>query len=406
MRERASRDQFPDADREDLMLLDDLLGIRDAAEALPDLGPDARRRRLTAIINSASLARQESAIYVIEDAHWIDEASESLLADFLAVIPHIPALVVITYRPEYRGALSRVPEAQNVALRPLNDAHSSALTAQLLGTDQSVDELAAEVAGRAAGNPFFIEEIVRDLAERGVLLGEPGAYRLSGNVGDVTVPATLQAAIGARIDRLGSTAKQTLNAAAVLGSRFDAELLGDLTSTVDIRPLIDAQLVEQVKFTPRSEYGFRHPLIRTVAYESQLKSDRAQLHRGLASAIEARGSVDENAALIAEHLEAAGDLKTAFDWHMRAGTWLTSRNIAAAQASWRRARDVADQLSDDDPDRMTMRIAPRTLLCGSAWRVGAGGAITGFDELRALCTAVGDQRSLVTGMSGLCWYGT
>ena len=104
------RDQFPDADPEDLILLDDLLGIRDAATALPEVAPDARRRRLTALINSASLARPEPAVYVIEDAHWIDEASESMLADFLAVVPQIPALTLITYRPEYRGPLSRCQE--------------------------------------------------------------------------------------------------------------------------------------------------------------------------------------------------------------------------------------------------------------------------------------------------------
>jgi adenylate cyclase len=86
---------------------------------------------------------------------------------------------------------------------------------------------------------------------------------------------------------------------------------------------------------------------------------------------------------------------------MRAGTWSTNRNIAAAHTSWRRARQVADRLSEDDPDRLAMRIAPRTLLCGSAWRVGGSGAETGFDELRELCTAAGDQRSLAIGMFGL-----
>ena len=99
-----------------------------------------------------------------------------------------------------------------------------------------------------------------------------------------------------------------------------------------------------------AEYAFRHPLTRTVAYESQLKSDRAQLHRRLRRAIEARGAADENAALIAQHLEAAGDLHAAFDWHMRAATWSTFRNFAAAQSSWLRARQVADRLPDDDPD--------------------------------------------------------
>src|SRR5262249_42935269 len=96
-----AHDQFPGADPADLVLLADRLGIRDVAVALPDVAADARRRRLTALINAASLARDEPGVYVIEDAHWVDEASESMLAGFLAVIAHIPALMLITYRPEY-----------------------------------------------------------------------------------------------------------------------------------------------------------------------------------------------------------------------------------------------------------------------------------------------------------------
>jgi adenylate cyclase len=394
-------DRLPDADGEDMLLLEDLLGIADTTVARPDIAPEARRRRVTALINAAVLARQETAVYVIEDAHWIDEASESMLSDFLAVIPQTPSLVLITYRPEYHGALSRVLGAQTIALRPLSEVYASELIAELLGTDPSLGELAVQVAARADGNPFFAEEMVRDLAERGALHGQPGAYLLRGDIDDVEVPATLQATIGARLDRLGPIAKRTLNATAVIGSRFDTDLLTALVDTADVAPLIEAELLDQVRFGPRAEYAFRHPLIRTVAYESQLKSDRARLHRRLAAAIEACGSADENAALIAEHLEAAGDLNAAFAWHMRAGAWSTNRDIAAAQTSWRRARQVADQLPDDDPERLSMRIAPRTLLCGTAFRVGGSGADTGFDQLRDLCIAAGDQRSLAIGMVGL-----
>ena len=97
------RDRVPDADPEDLALFDDLLGIADPNTSLPAIDPDARRRRLTALVNAASLARETPAIYVVEDAHWIDEVSESMLADFFTVIPQTPSLVLITYRPEYRG---------------------------------------------------------------------------------------------------------------------------------------------------------------------------------------------------------------------------------------------------------------------------------------------------------------
>ena len=395
--------RVPDAKEQDLVLLDDLLGIRDPDTPSPKIDPDARRRRLTALINAAQLARTQPAVYIIEDAHWLDEVSESMLAELITVVPQTRSMVLITYRPEYRGALAGVAGAQTIALGPLGDSEAAALIAELLGSDPSVGGLATTIAGQAAGNPFFVEEMVRDLAEREVLHGQRGAYVCRGEGVEVGVPGTLQATIAARIDRLDAGAKQTLSAAAVIGSRFSGELLSSLGIDPVFDELVTAELVEQVRFTPQAEYAFCQPLIRAVAYESQLKSDRVELHRRLAAAIQESdpGSVEENAALIAEHLEAAGEWRAAFGWHMRAGTWSTNRDIAAARLSWQRARQVADRLPAEDPDRMSMRIAPRTLLCGSVWRVGGSIADTGFDELRELCTAAGDQVSLAIGMAGL-----
>ena len=357
---------------------------------------------MTALVNAASLARETPAVYVVEDAHWIDEVSESMLAEFLTVIPQSPSMVLLTYRPEYRGALTGVADAQTLALTPLSDPETTALVSQLLGPDPSVGGVATVIAEKAAGNPFFTEEIVRDLAERGVLRGNRSAYESTADAAEVSVPATLQATIAARIDRLDPNAKRTLSAAAVVGSRFGLDLLTVLGVEPAIADLVAAQLIDQVKFTPHPVYAFHHPMIRTVAYEAQLKSDRAELHRRLAAAIETRdpASADEKAAVIAEHLEAAGDLHAAFGWHMRAGAWSSSRDITAARTSWQRARLVADRLADDDPDRLVMRIAPRTMLCGTAYHSAAALADTGFDELRDLCTAAGDKRSLAISMFG------
>ena len=118
---------------EDLLLLDDLLGIADHDVALPKIDPDARRRRLTALVNAASLAREAPAVFVIEDAHWIDPVSESMLAEFFAVIPQTASMVLVTYRPEYRGALSRVRGAQTIALAPLTYSESAALSRSCSG---------------------------------------------------------------------------------------------------------------------------------------------------------------------------------------------------------------------------------------------------------------------------------
>ena len=110
--------------------------------------------------------------------------------------------------------------AQTVALAPLSDRETAVLVTELLGPEPSVGGLGQRIVDRAAGNPFFAEEIVRELAERGVLRGEPGAYLSTAEVAEVSVPATLQATIAARIDRLDPKAKRTLSAAAVVGSRF------------------------------------------------------------------------------------------------------------------------------------------------------------------------------------------
>ena len=349
------------------------------------------------MVKAAAIARTTPTVYVIEDAHWIDEISESMLAELLTVVPRTRSLVLVTYRPEYDGALAHAPRSQTIALEPLDESQMLALGAELLGEDRSVTELAELIAERAAGNPFFAEEIVRDLSERDVLVGGRGCYLCVDPIGNVHVPGTLQAVIAARIDRLDPAAKRTLNAAAVIGSRFTPDMLQALGIEAALDDLVSAELIDQTAFHPQPEYAFRHPLIRAVAYESQLKSDRAQLHKRVSAAID---QTDQNAALIAEHLEAAGDLHGAYEWHMRGGAWSHNRDHAAASLSWERAIQAADAMPADEPGVLSMRIAPRSLLCSNAFRRFHPESAR-FDELRALCTVAGDKASLAIGTAGL-----
>ncbi len=396
------RSAIPEAGAEDLVLLDDLLGTRDPDVPCPDITPDARRRRLMDLINAVSLARPGPAIYVVDDAQWIDNVSESLLAEFAAALPGMRATLLVVHRPLYAGALSRIPGAHPFSLEPLSNSHIVALIKELLGEDPSVLALAMVIADRAAGLPFAAEEIVRDLAERGELEGSAGAYVCVREVRDIRVPASLQGIIGARIDRLSSTAKRTLHAAAVIGAQFDTELLTCLLGDVDVTPLVESALVEQVGFAPHATYAFCHPLIQAVAYESQLKAGRAELHRRVAAVLQRTqgGFNGQEASIVATQYAAAGDLRDAYEWYMQAATWYGTRDIRAARASWQQALRFADRLPEDHPDRLTMRIAPRALLCGSAFQVGGTPADTGFDELRSLTTAAGDKKSLAVGMAG------
>ncbi|MGE2717611.1 ATP-binding protein [Mycolicibacterium litorale] len=398
---------LPGADREDLAFLHDILGIADPAVAAPAVSPEARHRRLTALLRFALVTRKAPAVFVIEDAHWIDEASESLLAELLDAIPGTRSLVLISHRPEYRGALARSSAARAIALSPLPSSDMFALATELLGTDPSVRVLAEEVVQTAAGNPFFAGEIVRDLVERGVLDGARGDYRCRDEHAALAVPPTLQTAIAARIDRLDGPAKSALYAGAVMGMRFGADVLDavldDAKESADaLTELCAAELIDRAPGTT-PEYVFRHPLIRTVAYEAQLRTARARMHHRVAAAIQRDEPqpAEKNAALIAGHLEAAGDLRGALDWHTRAGAWLVHRDRAAAWLSWQRAREVAASLPPHEPDRAALQIATLTRLCSEVWKIGGELDTAGFAQLRRLCEETGDRRSLAIGVAGM-----
>ena len=221
---------------------------------------------------------------------------------------------------------------------------------------------------------------------------------------EVSVPATVQAAIAARIDRLDPAAKRTLSAAAVIGSKFSRDLLQPLGIDPVLDDLVGGELIDQITFTGEPEYVFHHPLIRTVAYESQLKSDRAEMHRRLAAAIESRdpASADENAALIAEHLEAAGDL------HARLRLAHARRSVVDHP----RHRGGAGQLGAGAPGRRRAARRRRGSHCDAHCRRApccaatpsesmSTSPATRFDELRELCAAAGDKASLAIGMAGL-----
>lgn len=396
------RAALPTEDAEDVLLLDELLGIGHANVELADTDPDARRRRLLRLLTMYTMQRQEPAMYIIEDAQWIDDVSESMLADLIAVVRSTRSLVVITRRREYRGALTAIAGLKSIAIPPLNNQQSCALMTELLGSHDSIAGLAVQIAERAAGNPFFAEEIVQDFAERGVLAGDYGNYICLVDTAEINVPVTVEATISARVDRLSAAAKRTLNAAVVIGSRFELDLLTKVLDNPCLTELVEAGLIERVPASRRDEYVLRYPLIRTVVYESQLQSRRSQLHRQVADALQdgAPSGADEHAALIAMHLEAAHDLRAAFEWHMRAADLLIYRDIRAARGSWQHAYDLADQLPATDTERTQLRILPLTLLCATAWRVGTSLENAGFSELKTLTAVTRDSRSLVTAMSG------
>jgi adenylate cyclase len=369
------------------------------------MNADVRRRRLIEVLGKVARGRPARTIFIAEDMHWIDSASEKVIAEFAETLSPTTSMLVVSFRPEYRGPLREMSEA-TIKLTPLDDSTTEALAAEIIGPHLALRDVAERIAQPSAGNPFFLEEIIRDLVGRGRLLGNRGDYRLTGGLDSIAVPATVQSVLAARIDRLAIPEKSLLNAAAVIGSTFDLEVLRALVPGAQpdrLRDLVSAELIDQIQFLPEPRYAFRHPLVRTVAYESQLTATRVDGHRRLAAAIQARNpaAAEENSALIAHHLEAAGELEAAYTWYMRSGDWLRQRDVIGARDGWVRGAAIADRLPPDHDDVTGKRIAPRALLTFTGWQTGsASGIDRWFDELRELATQSGDLLSLAMGMSG------
>jgi predicted ATPase len=211
----------------ELPLIFEFLAVPDPDRPLGTIDPEARRRWLLELIRGLARAptRERVVVHVIEDAHWIDQASDEFLAALAEATARARTLVVVTFRPEYAAGWMRRSWYRPLPLSPLSAAVVAGLLGELLGPDPSLDGPAELIAERTGGNPFFLEEVVRDLAESGTLAGERGAYRLAGEVAQVAIPETVQSVLAARIDRLGGGAKDLLGAASVIGREFDRDLL-------------------------------------------------------------------------------------------------------------------------------------------------------------------------------------
>jgi class 3 adenylate cyclase/tetratricopeptide (TPR) repeat protein len=389
----------------------DLLGVSDPEHLAPSIDPEALQRRLFAIARRIVQAdgRREASLTLMEDLHWIDAASEAFLEQIVEANAGTRGLVLVNFRPEYRGRWMQKSYYQQVALVPLGAAAIRDLLCDLLGGDPGLGALNAAIERTTGGNPFFIEEIVRDLVETGSLVGTKGAYRLARPVNELAVPASVQAVLAARIDRLPPREKQILQIAAVIGKTFPEPVLervvgADPRSTFTpsemaaaLAALSEAEFVHEEAVYPEREYAFKHPLTQQVAYESLLREHRRRTHAGVARVLEALdpSKLDERAALLAHHWEEAGEPLAAARWHARAAEWIGLNDYAEAHAHWQRVRALLGQ-APESPEASELQVRSLLRLLMLGFRVGAfqGEAAAVFAEGKALLEGLGDLRSL------------
>ncbi|HEY8018712.1 MAG TPA: ABC transporter substrate-binding protein [Actinomycetota bacterium] len=315
-----------------------LLGLepdpREAAH-LAELSPEALQYRTFEVVRTllSRLADDGPVVVALEDLHWADATSLQLLERLLGDTEHAALLLVLTMRPERDHPAWRVKEEaardlphrfREIGLEALSGDAGRELLDALIGRDTLPPEMARRILEPAEGNPFFLEELVRSLADAGALVRDHDAWRFDHAV-PIEIPPTVEKVILSRIDRLSPDAHTTLTAASVLGRQFGLPMLealvaddGVMTTLTELQRL---DLVRESRRWPEPEYRFKHALIQEAAYRTLVRQDRERLHRVAATWLEERAGDrrDEVAGLLAHHWLGAADEDKAVACLTRAG---------------------------------------------------------------------------------------
>ena len=402
-------------------------GLRDAIppllallESLPNDDPfqslDPSRRGQRTLDALKRLLLRESQVRpvlaVFENLHWIDSETQAFLNSLVDSLPTARILLLVNYRPEYQHGWGSRTHYTQLRLDPLPQDSATQLLHALLGDDPSLGSLSRLLIERTAGNPFFLEESVRALVETQVLVGERGAYRQVHQLHTIQVPATVQAVLAARIDRLPSDEKRLLQTAAVVGTDVPFPLLQAVAelSEVELRRglsyLQAAEFLYETRLFPELEYTFKHALTYQVAYEGLLQERRRELHTRIMRAIEA-----QSGERLGEHVERLA-------YHaMRGEVWdkaLVYLQQAAEKAAARSAHvetishvtaalDLLKTLPDA-PKRVSQALAFETML-GAALMATRGYAAPeverAYARARELCRQVEETPELFRVLMGL-----
>jgi class 3 adenylate cyclase/tetratricopeptide (TPR) repeat protein len=258
---------------------------------------DSGQRRRRTVDGLRRMLLRESQIQplclVFEDLHWIDADTQGLLDALVEGLPTARLLLLVNYRPQYRHSWSNKTYYSQLRLDPLTPESADELLQALLGQDHELEPLKRLLVERTEGIPLFLEESVRTLLETGALTGERGAYHLARAFDTIQVPATVQAILAARIDRLPPEDKSLLQTAAVIGKDVPFTLLQAIADVPgealhdSLGRLLSAEFLYETALFPELEYTFKHALTQEVAYGGLLQERKRVLHAKIVRAFEA-----------------------------------------------------------------------------------------------------------------------
>jgi class 3 adenylate cyclase/tetratricopeptide (TPR) repeat protein len=354
-------------------------------------------------------------VVLFEDLHWIDAETQAWLDSLVDSLPTARLLLLVNYRPEYSHGWGSKTYYRQLRIDPLPAESADELLAALLGPDPGLSALKRTLFERTEGNPFFLEESVRTLVETRVLVGERAAYRLAKASQTFQIPATAQAILAARIDRLAPDDKRLLQAASVIGKDVPFVLLHAIAELSEdalrkgLSQLQAAEFLYEVRLFPDLEYTFKHALTHEVAYGSLLHDRRRALHRRIVETIE-RLHPDR----LIEHVEQLAQHAYRGEVWNRAGTYCRQAGAKAmARAAYREAATHLQQAISalaqlpETPDTLAQGVDARVEMRHALWPLGdMEGILEHLQPAETLAETLGDQRRLaqVISTKGYCLW--
>ena len=392
-----------------------LLSVDPGDHQVAGMDPQARRGEifdaLRRLLVRASEVRPQ--VFVLEDVHWMDKATEECLQFVTDSIPTNRVLQILTYRTGWRHPFGEHTYHTRLALGTLSSTDSVGMARALLATTELPPDLQALIIRKAEGNPFFIEEVVKSLQEIGALRREGERYVLTRSLEGVVIPDTIQGVIMARIDRLAEAPKKTLQLASVIGREFTRRLLDRIAETRDrtedfLRELKAIELIYEKSLFPELAYMFKHALTHEVAYGSLLVQRRHELHRVIAQAVEELYAerLTEHYEVLAYHFYRAEDWAKAFEYLRKAAQ-------KAAQAFANREAAALYEQAAETMVRLGAGVDPRTCLEVCQAQLGIYTALSEFEravaageEAVALAREIGDRVAEAAALAGLGFAAT
>jgi class 3 adenylate cyclase/predicted ATPase len=351
----------PAAETGDISLLVELLSVPGGDRFAPiELSPQRKKERTFAVLlrQLEGLARTQPVLMIFEDLHWIDPTSREFLDLVLARIDRLPILLVATFRPEFQPPWAGQPHVTVMSLNRLGRGDGAAMVQQLAGNAALLaPDVIAEIVERTDGVPLFVEEMTKAVLEAGAERGRKVAASVPSTT--LGVPATLQASLMARLDRLGAAAKGVAQIGAAIGREFSYELAAWVAELPDerlqdaLQRLVYAGLVFQRGAPPAAEYLFKHALVQDTAYDTLLRGPRQQLHARIAAGLEANSPelMDSQPELFAQHYAEAGLVEKSVDYWRKAGHRSAAHSaMAEAAAQFQKGLDQL-ALLPDNPER-------------------------------------------------------